>query len=478
MPYRIRTRKRSTKKRSTRKRIKGGKKLQISSVINGKHKNIYVNTQYITIQTPYLSETDYSDKIRSTLMERFTTHMGKSIIQIQEAVTNAVSAVYPMSNPCTTTTKEWVSCKDKCKKILDELIRLELTSTAYMLRTLYKSIIKAENANESDYINFVISNITPLNGTWEHDAPFITLDTSTKDIQNRLIMGFGPSASGKTHWAKTIINLFSSTDKKFPKIFLTIDGGLCRETSIVYQYIVAATHRKCFAGFDNLVTADIIEQVVVGKSLFSSSVVKTQIDKYLGQDIYKGKISLYVPDTIAGCGIAKVVTKPCKEVYQPYINITGDHNSWIGLLIWQHETKEECSQQDNYKCKGTTESGTSRQGTEGKKYSSLGWSSAFVKGMKHALGVNAKESIMKKLKQKFSETQLSYTYNDNSVGAPGERIRIHNCGSKDGISIMEHFTPISRRIPAITDVLQNNAAKYKYQYRNVYETSTSPTFID
>jgi len=337
--------------------------------------------------------------------------------------------------------------------LLSNLIENEITSTAYMLRTLYKSIIRVNN-DPNHFIRFKIADINTLTGEWAKDADKITLDTST--LTNRLIMGFGPSASGKTHWAKTIITLFSSVDKNFPTIFLTIDGGICRETSIVYQYIVAATHNKCFAGFDNLVTADIIEKTLVGKSLFSSSIVKEAIDTYLQK--YPNRISLYVPETLGGCG--RPMTKPCKTTYEPYITITGD-KKWIGLLIWQHETKENCSQVGIYKCKGTTESGTSRQETGGKKYSSLAWKQSFTKGMKHALGIS--KNIIGK------QYVVEDTEGDDNIGAPGERIRIHNCGSNDGISIMEDFTPERNGSSTIRNALmeEKNQDEYHYQYKRI-----------
>jgi hypothetical protein len=60
-------------------------------------------------------------------------------------------------------------------------------------------------------------------------------------------MGIGPSASGKTYFAKTIITMLSNTDLYFPKSFLSIDGGIYREKCYILLFSEKwlKFHKKC-----------------------------------------------------------------------------------------------------------------------------------------------------------------------------------------------------------------------------------------
>ena len=87
--------------------------------------------------------------------------------------------------------------------------------------------------------------------------------------------------------------------------------------------------------------------------------------KYLLDEKIKGnRVSIYAPITLGGC-----IRMLCKKDYKKFLDITGDDN-WIGTMIYQHKTGLECPYQKEYRCAGTTESGTNREKTEGKQCSS------------------------------------------------------------------------------------------------------------
>ena len=221
-------------------------------------------------------------------------------------------------------------------------------------------------------------------------------------------MGLGPSAAGKTFWARNVIKLMRKTDPQFPRSFLSVDGGLVRELSFVYQDIIRALakHPK-INGLNNLVSSG---WDPFHTSLFKAGHVKKYIKEYLeSQKSASGDlpVSLYVPETLGNPlndGFQKGVEK--------YVDITGDNN-WIGLYIWQGRTPQEDAvwvkkfkkanpdlDSENIDALSTTVSGQGRELTEGKKYSS----SAYSYSKKHGY---------KAIKQ-----------------APGARIDIHNSGGK------------------------------------------------
>ena len=191
-------------------------------------------------------------------------------------------------------------------------------------------------------------------------------------------MGFGPSASGKTFLTKLMIKLLLDIEgvKRFPNTFVSIDGGIIREVSFIYQFIIQniKLHGKTVMGFSNLVSA------TGGESLFNSNIHKENLIKMLSNESnkYKDKISVYIPDTISN-------PKNCTplgtcDILRDGIKITGDKDSWIGLLIWQHTLTAKCNKNEGYQCKGTIASGTARQIDEGKKYSSGAWGLSMLNG--------------------------------------------------------------------------------------------------
>lgn len=326
--------------------------------------------------------------------------------------------------------KTWNTCKGVCEKYLREYIEKETRSTAYILRSLAISVITSDNTMGRITVHIDRNNVPRLNGLWDMDKKYIILQSYgnvTKNIQNtqniqniqntgRLIMGFGPSASGKSFWSAKLLKIFQKNNK-FPNSFITIDGGIYREVSLVYRIARIFAKYLCISGFSNLVVAGI--HSIRKESLFNTRSIKNSIVDYLQiqSRIYNQvnkvrniTINLYCPDTLSNCN----TTKDCMNKISKYINITNDKN-WIGLLIWQHKYGKDCNYEDRYKCVGCTESGKAREKDDGKQYSNSSWRKSMIIGHKMMLQ------------------------------APGYRLRIHNSGGKKyqnqrNISIIEDYT--------------------------------------
>lgn len=320
--------------------------------------------------------------------------------------------------------KEWKTCKNQCYKTLYQLVQTEIHSTAYILRALSKMVISIE---EKTMLFTLASDLTNLTGIWEHDSQYINIERFN-DTSARLIMGFGPSASGKTYWAKNLIKLLSQ-DSTFPKTFLSIDGGILREASLVYQTILSVIQTQCMAGLDNLVLSNFS---LLSGSIFDSEKIKPILLKFL--EIQPFKFPLYVPETLGGCGSMR--PKACDEKINKYVNLTGD-TQWIGAFIWQHLHGSECSyREEQQKCVGCSESGKAREIKEGKKYSSVSYSHSYSQGL----------------------IELAK--------APGGQFNIHNCGRPEGLSTIE-FKGDDRMLTTLLD--EKNQTDYKYVIEIVEE---------
>jgi len=336
--------------------------------------------------------------------------------------------------------KEWTSCNTQCRALLNNYIKKEIESTAFFLRILANSIISTV---DGAHVQFSINDVGQLSGKWENDMQYFNIvyvgnSEDDNKISGRLIMGFGPSASGKTYWAKNVINMFSmiykdvqdpvkgttevpSTSNRgygpqtiphnrpttFPKSFLTIDGGLYRECSQIYQFIVRSILDKGHGGLSNLVP-----------ELFSSDKIKDGVVTFLKQQRkqhIKVPISLYVPDTLK-CMVS------CDFIYKKYIEITDDKAYWIGLNIYQHNHALDCTYAEEFKCTGCSESGMMRQHKEGKKYSNKAWGNSYRKG------------------------------NSEILKAPGGSFLIHNSGGKK-------WFPPSRKGPELCKSIITDQSK-------------------
>ena len=268
-------------------------------------------------------------------------------------------------------TEQWKKCQGPCSQLIKQYLDLEVSSTVFMIRLFSYSFVKSPTSTNSEkvYFSYENENNEPLTGKWIDDKKYFKL-ISTYEGKPRLILGFGPSASGKTFWTKTIISLFKEKFQNFPEIFLSIDGGIAREVSIIYQIVIHQIKLSSFSGLKNLVNASIFTSL---PNLFDSEKIKKKMIDYLKQN---EPMSMYVPLTLGGCAM------DCKKSYQPYLDITRDE-SWIGLLIYQHKIQEECNFKEGFQCKSTTVSGKQRQIQQGKKYSNSAYSFSMKNGMVH-----------------------------------------------------------------------------------------------
>ena len=263
---------------------------------------------------------------------------------------------------------KWIKCRNNCHNIATKAIQTEVNSTAFIIRCLIKSMI-----NEPLIIS--CSDPSKITGLWKKDSGLFTMDNFSGQLQGRLIMGFGPSASGKTYWAKNTISMLSGIEDDFPKGFMTIDGGIYRESSVIYQILVERVLSRHVGGLTNLVSAGL-----GSKSLFSAGKIKETVTDFLKT---QSPPNLYIPETLGSCVVGMSKKGTCSDMYNKYKTITGDKN-WVGLCIWQHVEDTKCTFAPKYKCIGCTESGQKREREEGKHYSPLAYKNSFSYGKIHA----------------------------------------------------------------------------------------------
>ena len=286
------------------------------------------------------------------------------------------------------------------------------------------SFFEKEKGTRASTNTSASDNCRLLTGRWKDDAPFLHLVLPTfkdpeKPTSGRLVMGFGPSASGKTYWAKTILGLLAQADDNFPDVFFAVDGGLVRESSAVYQLATEMAHCAGLAGFKNL-----------HAGMFVTGDIKHAMERYLLAESRRVPVSLYVPETLGKCefmvkGRTVPLIRPCEEYLKTFLDITRD-DKWIGLLLWQHATAADHTKDTEflkeypgaeYQCAGCMESGKEREKAEGKPYEGH----VYAQSMKNG--------------RKYMEM------------APGGRYEIHNAGRREGKSVMWDRSPLGSPSP-------------------------------
>jgi hypothetical protein len=337
-----------------------------------------------------------------------------SFLEKEEYTKEIKSAIFSLLSKDDTS---WKKCVGPCQKILQHWIHLEVKSTAFFLRVLYNCLIGNKRNAKIE-----IQNPT---GLIEDDIHNMKLDI--KDNKSRLIFGFGPSASGKTFLLYEILDILKKKEENFPKTFISIDGGIIRESSIIYNTITSIIFENFNVGILNLSQPSILSSLHIDTMLFPQKKVKKKLLLLLSKN--KQNYSLYVPETLSTCGTitrSKGKDPSCKALISKYNKISKD-DKWIGIMIYQH--KENCSFPNEYACEGCVKSGKQRQLKEGKKYSKKSWSHSYEIGKK----------IMKE--------------------APGYSILIHNSGSKKRPSLITDFSknPIIKE-----DIYKNNKLLFKY----------------
>lgn len=236
--------------------------------------------------------------------------------------------------------------------VLKDMVKKEVSTVDYLLRAL-----------EYNYIGDEPFNIIKNNNMNQDTCDFAPTHLDTLDnyklilpnVKSRLIMVFGPSASGKTTCGKKMIHKILVKCDNFPTCFMTVDGGKLRQASIVFQIIIKQA---------NIHNIDIVSHNIFPK-------VKNTIIKYYESQIakYNTMISLYIPITLG---------KSYIQSYSHYIEMTKDYN-WIGIFVWQH--KFDCVYEGEYRCNGCNKSGREREKIEGKKYKMHKWELSMERGL-------------------------------------------------------------------------------------------------
>jgi hypothetical protein len=436
----------------------------VASKSNGT--KVIINGQSITSIGPYFDPMFKIDaaiqrKLLSTLFQRLDS---SDVVGVHNKVKNAILSKYRFKKPCSD--RKWVECDSSISKTLKAFVATELNSTAFMIRALCMCVMVSDTIKSADMppITFTFNGgAEHMTGNWDEDKENITMAYTTPNQTSRLIMGFGPSASGKTYWAQNVINLFAASNPTFPTTFFSIDGGLYRSASMIYSMIIDCIKKTCIAGFSNLVSSD------DEKSIFRARTVKENVEGYLKLCKSKGLgISLYVPESLGTCGWTKTMTKPCLSKYQEYIDLSGDKDSWIGLLIWQHATGSGCKFDEGKKCVGCEESGTKREIQEGKKYnkSTLVFVHSIKKGWKHMIGNNNYPEYLPTSYVSSGTSNEDSKVDEINGGAPGGKFCIHNTAARDQRSIIWGYTPSSN---PLSTILKNkdSGKKYNYEYRQM-----------
>ncbi len=431
----------------------------IMSEINNLYDNYLNNVNFVD---PIDKRDDFSQLKRILISDMFKEiKFDKILTDINDEIKKMKDKIDSITNDkCSSVKKNklWLDCKDSCQDTLSKFLNMEINSTAYILRVIAESyipILTESNKNNCDDnptenlinkspLKFSIKDFSKINlylnkenelqnignqseketkslkteikkmesyFNWNEFKKDIIIDF-TKSSNSRLIMGFGPSASGKTYCAQSIIKIMSIVESNFPKIFMTIDGGIFREESILYLYIIKLLNLYKLGGFNNMKLSgfSIINKFTNFKSLFDSSKIKKILYNFLleQKETYNKQISLYIPETLGKC------INNCKKEYSDYFKICPKEN-WIGLYIYQHKYKIECEYSDNYVCEGTTYSGKKREIKEGKKYSNKAYEKSEYYGIKEMLSA-------------------PYAY------------KIHNSGRNTGINIIEDYSIPDRQI--------------------------------
>ena len=122
-----------------------------------------------------------------------------------------------------TNKKMWPSCADECYTVCKNEVERELGSTAFMLRILTNSFISGTEIVQGRItFNFLGDINKPmeqiLTGQWANDSQYFQMNFPSK-LPGRLIMGLGPSSSGKTRNAKLIIKLMAKLEPNYPSFF-------------------------------------------------------------------------------------------------------------------------------------------------------------------------------------------------------------------------------------------------------------------
>jgi hypothetical protein len=306
---------------------------------------------------------------------------------------------------------EWMKCDKKkhCDSAaLHYLWRIERESTIYMLRILNMGYISKDDTRPliiNIYLGHGDLNVkdATLTGIWSEDYHNVKVELASKGDKNTFVLASGPTGAGKTFMGKKIC------EKLDLPSMISIDGGIYRDCSIVYQIIKHVLHEKGWAGMRNLVFTSTLEKIhsvprllriswtKFFEGIFDTEKVKNLVYQYL---VFQRKIQrrkeskinfpIYVPDTLS--------FTPSMNDYKDFLALTGyqgektEQINIINAMIYQHwEGGEKCPLLNpQNKCEGCLASGRKREIREGKKYPDN--PDSYNAGVKNSLAVLFDES--------------------------------------------------------------------------------------
>ena len=305
---------------------------------------------------------------------------------------------------------EWMKCDKKkhCDSAaLHYLWRIERESTIYMLRILNMGYISKDDTRPL-IINFVLNNDSltsvrdaMLSGIWSEDNHNVKLALATAGGTITFVLASGPTGAGKTFMGEKIC------EKLDLPPMISIDGGIYRDCSIVYQIINHVLHEKGWAGMRNLVFTSTLEKIhsvprllriswtKFFNGIFDTEKVKNLVYQYLHDQrtavTPRINFPIYVPDTLS--------FTPSMNDYKDFLELTGYNRSGsnegmniVNAMIYQHwEGGKKCPLPDSRnKCVGCLASGQAREIREGKKYPDN--PDSYNKGVKNSLAILFDES--------------------------------------------------------------------------------------
>lgn len=290
-------------------------------------------------------------------LEELYTKTSEKFEKNREIICIAINKIFGRINCDVNKSKiieQWIECTGACYTELRQIIEEEITSTSYFIRLFINSIIYIPTYDKPKLkLQFSVSDNHTLTGIWEKDSKHIYINGLDIAGQgsHKLIIGLGPSASGKTFMATEIIKLFKAINVSFPNIFISVDGGNIRECSIIYKMVVEGVRGYAF-GIKNLIettqtTVDAVKSVGIklghqiskkigvpatSGQIFNSNKIKNQFTQFLA-DKYTGKISLYVPETFGSSTSSYDYYKKINR----FVTITGDMDSIINMATYERK---------------------------------------------------------------------------------------------------------------------------------------------
>ena len=98
-----------------------------------------------------------------------------------------------------------MTCKDDCFKVIVNILIPNYSQLLIFLRTLAFSIVSFKDNSDSIQIVYTgDDNGSSLSGKWEKDQTSFRVIVKQTSNTGKLIMGLGPSASGKTYWQRLL----------------------------------------------------------------------------------------------------------------------------------------------------------------------------------------------------------------------------------------------------------------------------------